>query len=267
MAQGSCVPLILAQCSILKQNKVVQKGKRNILIGCSGWSYKHWKGRFYPENLPQKKWFDFYAQSFDTVEINFTFYRLPPEKTFLDWAEKAKDGFIYTVKASRYLTHVRRLKDAQESADLLLKRVRLLKEHLGPILYQLPPNWGCDVARLRSFVILLPKDLLHVFEFRDQSWLNDEIFELLEERGISHCIHDKPGLKVPRRTTGPIIYMRFHGATDHRGNYQDDALDKWAEWLGSESKKTHRDIYAYFNNDFEGYAVLNAKGLRDRLMQ
>jgi uncharacterized protein YecE (DUF72 family) len=235
------------------------------MVGCSGWSYQHWKGEFYPPNLPQREWFSFYSKKFDTVEINNTFYNLPPEKTFRGWADKAPDGFMYGVKANRYITHIKRLKDI-EAAARFIKRARLLEDHLGPILYQLPPNWRCDILRLKDFIERLPDDLVHVFEFRDQSWINDEVLGLLENAGASFCVHDMAGLDVPRTATGGVAYVRFHGY-DHKyaGQYPEQSLRPWSKWLKAETGR-NRDIYAYFNNDAHAYAVQDALKMRQKLL-
>jgi uncharacterized protein YecE (DUF72 family) len=235
------------------------------MVGCCGWSYRHWKGFFYPEDLPQVQWFSFYSHTFDTVEINNTFYNLPPEKTFKGWADKAPKGFVYSVKANRYITHVKRLKDSG-AVKRFLDRARLLQDHLGPILYQLPPNWRCDTHRLEGFIKTLPNDLIHVFEFRDQSWMNDDVFNLLEKTGTSFCAHDMGGLDVPRIATGRVAYVRFHGY-DHRyaGKYPEQALRTWAKWLKAEIGEK-RDIYAYFNNDANAHAVQDALTLRKKLL-
>lgn len=247
---------------------MVKGAARNIFVGCSGWSYQHWSGRFYPEDLPQKDWFAFYSKTFDTVEINNTFYRLPAEKTVEGWAEKAGEGFVYSVKASRYITHVKRLKDIGEAVPRFIERARLLKEHLGPILYQLPPNFKCDLERLEEFLKLLPGDMLHVLEFRDQRWMNDDVFSLLERYTVSHCVHDMEGLDVPMKAIGPFVYVRFHGRNGkYQGNYPEHTLRKWADWLKNEVWKNKRDIYAYFNNDVGAYAVFNAQSLRKKLTQ
>src|SRR5262249_50155662 len=179
--------------------------KEKIHIGCSGWNYRHWRGRFYPEEQKPEQWFGFYAGVFDTVEINNTFYHLPAAQTFKAWRAQAPAGFIYAVKANRYLTHLKKLKDVRRPLKKFLDRARLLEEHLGPILYQLPPHWRLNRERLESFLDLLPEDLQSVFEFRDQSWMVEEVFELLDERGVSFCAHDLPGpdeLDVPRRAVG-----------------------------------------------------------------
>ncbi|HXG94215.1 MAG TPA: DUF72 domain-containing protein [Blastocatellia bacterium] len=236
--------------------------RRRIYIGCSGWNYKHWRGRFYPEQLRQKDWFDFYAQVFDTVEINNTFYRLPSAVTFRAWHKQAPDGFIYAVKASRYITHLKKLKGAKQSLEQFLNRAILLEDHLGPVLYQLPPNWNLDIERLQSFLDLLPSGIDHVFEFRDQSWMVEAVFRLLDERGVSFCAHDFPGLDVPRRAVGPVAYVRFHGPEKrYRGSYADATLRGWWRWMQQQLEDEKR-LYVYFNNDAGACAVRDALRLK-----
>jgi uncharacterized protein YecE (DUF72 family) len=236
--------------------------RRKIHIGCSGWSYEHWRGRFYPEKLKPGEWFAHYAEFFDTVEINNTFYRLPPAETFNSWHEQAPVGFIYAVKASRYLTHVKRLKNARSALNKFLTRARRLKEHLGPILYQLPPHWHLNWERLESFLDMLPADLLHVFEFRDQSWMTEDILQRLDERNVSFCTHDYHDLKVPRRAVGPIAYVRFHGPTGgYAGGYSEPTLRGWWRWMERQIGNG-KMLYVYFNNDAEAHAVRNALQLK-----
>ena len=170
----------------------------HVRIGTSGWIYQHWRRTFYPADLPVKRWFAFYSESFDTVEINNTFYRLPPPEVFRVWARQAPPGFLYAIKASRFLTHLKKLKDPAEPIARLLERARLLGAHLGPLLYQLPPNWHRDVGRLRDFIACLPRYLDHVFEFRDPSWYTDEVCRLLDDSGVGFCIHDLRGSASPR---------------------------------------------------------------------
>jgi uncharacterized protein YecE (DUF72 family) len=233
-------------------------------IGCSGWNYKHWRGRFYPEEESPERWFEFYAATFDTVEINNTFYQLPASKTFKAWRAQAPKGFLYAVKANRYLTHLKKLKEAKAPLKKFLTRARLLQEHLGPILYQLPPRWSLNLERLESFLDLLPEDLQHVIEFRDQSWLVDEVFQLLEERGVSLCTHDLPGLDVPRLSIGPLAYVRFHGAGQkYQGGYPEAALRGWWRWM-EQQVRAGKDLYVYFNNDAEAHAVHDAQRLKRR---
>jgi len=234
-------------------------------IGCSGWSYKHWKEKFYPSDLPQQNWFQFYSKVFDTVELNNTFYRLPPAKTFEVWKRQAPKGFIYAVKANRFLTHLKKLKDSRIPLQRFLKRTRLLNDHLGPILYQLPPRWSLNFERLRSFLDLLPRDLDHVIEFREPSWFRDEVFALLNSHQVSFCCHDLSSLSVPRVATGHLAYVRFHGGKlKYQGSYPVEALSSWEPWLKGQLAG-NKQAYVYFNNDANAHAVENAKVLKQRL--
>ncbi len=242
------------------------KARYDIRIGTSGWYYNHWVGKFYPANLPKSKWFEYYAKQFDTVEINNTFYHLPKEKSVQRWYELAPKGFVYTVKANRYITHIKRLKDTSEPLERFFKMAGILKEKLGPVLYQLPPSLHKDLDLLKGFIRLLPKRGLSVFEFRHKSWYDVESLKLLDEKGAAFCIHDLAGLKTPRVITGDVIYIRFHGPTGrYAGNYTKKALQKWADWI-KEHKKEVRSVYAYFNNDVAGHAIRNAKQIEEQLL-
>ncbi|MBN2317225.1 MAG: DUF72 domain-containing protein [Sedimentisphaerales bacterium] len=237
-----------------------------IRIGTSGWYYDHWKEVFYPTGLAKSKWFEHYAQHFDTVEVNNTFYHLPKEQTLQRWYEIAPKDFLYAVKANRFITHIKKLKDVSEPLERFFERVNLLKARLGPILYQLPPSLHKDLDRLVSFIQLLPKTKTAVFEFRHKSWYEDDTFELMSKLGVGFCIHDMPGKESPRIVTGDIIYVRFHGTTGrYAGNYPKSALQNWADWLKDQSKKS-RAIYAYFNNDIDGHAIKNAKQLKGQFL-
>lgn len=234
---------------------------RHVRVGTSGWSYRHWRKVFYPEQLPQRQWLSHYAAEFDTVEVNTTFYHLPRESTMESWRERAPDGFIYALKAGRFITHTQELKNAQEAVEEFIRRARLLREHLGPILYQLPPRFKQDLGRLEDFLQLLPLDLISVFEFRDESWCREDTFELLANYDACFCSHDMPGLYTPRRGTGPAAYVRFHGpARRYAGAYSEDTLEEWAEWMAIQWE-AGRSVYAYFNNDIGGHAVRDAKKL------
>jgi len=242
----------------------MSKAKCDIRIGTSGWHYAHWEGLFYPDKLPKSKWFEHYAKDFDTVEINNTFYQLPKQQTFKNWHKQAPKNFLYTVKANRYITHIKRLKDPQEPLERFLERAQLLKENLGPILYQLPPNFHKDLDRLKAFVKLLPKKRRAVFEFRHESWFAEDTYKLLREFNVGFCIHDLAGVPTPRVITGSIIYVRFHGPTGkYQGNYSKSALQSWAKWLKEHIKEAH-NVYYYFNNDNNAYAVNNAKTLKEQ---
>jgi uncharacterized protein YecE (DUF72 family) len=230
-------------------------------VGCSGWQYKHWRGVFYPAELPASRWFEYYTSRFDTVEINNTFYRLPEPSTFAAWRKQAPPGFLYAVKASRYLTHMKKLKDPVEPLHRLFQHAGQLQRTLGPILYQLPPRWPMNLERLSAFVRALPKRRQHIIEFREPSWYNDEVFELLERHGISLCLHDMAGSETGRMAIGPIVYVRFHGTAKYTGRYDDAVLNGWAGWLAAEMR-CGRQIFAYFNNDVGGHAPRDAIRLR-----
>jgi uncharacterized protein YecE (DUF72 family) len=231
-------------------------------VGCSGWQYKHWRGDFYPRDIRQTRWFEYYANVFDTVEINNTFYRLPEAETFERWASRAPAGFLYAVKASRFLTHMKKLKEPEEPLDRLLGRARALGRHLGPILYQLPPNWQVDIARLESFVRALPQDVRNTIEFRDPSWYVRQVYDLLERHGVALCVHDMSGSATGRIRVGPFLYARFHGTSGkYAGAYSDEQLQEWGQWLNSHRARGV-DVYAYFNNDSGGHAPHNALTLR-----
>lgn len=231
-------------------------------VGCSGWQYKHWRGDFYPSDLPQARWFEHYASVFDTVEINNSFYRLPEAATFANWASRAPSGFLFAVKASRFLTHMKKLKDPEEPVERFFSRVRSLRRHLGPVLYQLPPGWKLDLERLEQFLQVLPKDVRHVLEFREPTWYADRVFELLERYKATVCVHDMPGSATGRLRVGPFVYVRYHGASGrYDGSYSADRLRPWAEWLNGERAKG-TDVFAYFNNDVGGHAPRDALTLR-----
>jgi len=231
-------------------------------IGCSGWEYKHWRGDFYPAELPTPQWFAFYAARFDTVEINNSFYRLPEESTFARWAERAPAGFLYAVKASRFLTHMKKLKDPEEPLERLFSRMKPLRKRLGPVLYQLPPNFKLDRARLEHFLQSLPAGVRHVIEFRDPSWYGDDVLALLEREGVARCLHDMRGSATARERIGPFVYIRFHGASGtYSGGYSRDRLARWAEWINDQRREGF-DVYAYFNNDVGGHAPRDAVTLR-----
>ncbi len=232
-------------------------------IGTSGWVYKHWRGIYYPESLLQREWFSFSAREWNTCEINNSFYRLPSEAAFDAWREQAPPGFLYAVKASRYLTHMKKLSDPEEPLHTFFERANHLGPTLGPILYQLPPHWKLNLDRLAYFLSVLPKGYTHVVEFRDQSWMTDEVFTLLEQFGVAHCIHDMHPLDVPVRVTAPPVYVRFHG--DHyAGDYSLDMLKTWAERIARWNQEG-LDVFVYFNNDVGGFAVKNARELKELL--
>jgi uncharacterized protein YecE (DUF72 family) len=224
--------------------------------------YRDWRGRFYPERLPARRWFGYYSQQFRTVEINNTFYHLPTPETFRSWASQAPEGFRFSVKANRYLTHQKKLKDCEEALHTFLERARLLGPRLGPVLYQLPPRWRCDAERLSTFLKLLPSDLPAAFEFREPSWYCDEVRTLLTRAGVSLCIHDLGGTVCPRWVTGPLVYLRFHGPGEeaYAGRYSLEHLHAWSRQIESFRRAGH-PVWAFFNNDWHGNAIFNAREL------
>jgi uncharacterized protein YecE (DUF72 family) len=231
----------------------------NPRIGTSGYHYDHWKCVFYPEDLPKDKWFSHYSSQFDTVEINNTFYRLPDAKTFEAWRRQAPKGFCYALKFSRYGSHIVRLKKPRDTIRRFLQRADRLGEFLGPILVQLPPNWKADPNRLAAFLRAAPKNHRWAVEFRDPRWLCDEVFAILKEHGSALCVHDMID-NHPRIVTAGWVYLRFHG--DHySGSYSHQFLAVRAAEI-REYLADGLDVFAYFNNDAQGYAVRNAADLR-----
>ncbi len=230
-------------------------------IGTSGWHYEHWRGLFYPEELPKARWLEFYARHFATVEINSSFYRLPSENAYAGWYESSPAGFTFAVKVSRYITHIKRLKDTGEAVDKFIKRARGLKEKLGPLLYQLPPNMHRNDEVLEAFLAALPRGFKHVFEFRHQSWFEDGVLETLHKYNAGFCVFDMPFLDCPVAATADFAYIRFHGSTAlYSSNYSDKELAHWAEKI-KELAGGLKAAYVYFNNDAEAFAIKNATTL------
>ena len=244
-------------------------------IGCSGWNYKSWRGTFYVPHLPAKDWLRHYTSVFDTVEVNNTFYRLPDASTFASWKRQTPTGFVAAVKASRFLTHIKRLKDPEEPIERLFSRAKALGPRLGPVLYQLPPNFfrnDVNGERLELFLRALPprvnrRAVHHVFEFRHPSWYVDDTYRSLERHGATLCLHDKRGSAIFEPFVGPIVYVRFHGTSgEYAGSYPSGRLERWAAIL-AEQWRGGRQIYAYFNNDPGAVATENALTLRRLLLE
>lgn len=266
-------------------------------IGTSGFSYPHWRGVFYPQNLPQSKWFEYYCRHFDTVELNVSFYRLPKKETFENWRKKAGPGFVFAIKGNRYITHVKRLKDCREAVERFFEAAEGLvlpprKSHgfsldytrdqpatiRGVVLWQLPPKFKLSsnqaIERLSKFLEILPKDWRssqtrqprltwrQAFEFRDKSWNNTRVCDLLRQYKVAVVFQDFPGWPITEETTADFVYLRFHGRqTLYSSCYTKKNLEGWARkirrWLNKDL-----DVYAYFNNDALGYAVENARTLK-----
>jgi uncharacterized protein YecE (DUF72 family) len=238
-------------------------------VGCSGWSYPDWSGIVYPVDLPRSRWFEHYTSLFDTVELNTTFYRLPELATVQRWADRTPSGFEYAAKLGRFGTHRKKLIDPEPWLARHLERMEPLRHLLGPTLVQLPPRWRCNAPRLDEFLAVAPSTMRWAVELRDPSWLTDEVFEVLARHGAALCIHDLLVGHPLIRTTG-WAYLRFHGVDPqrdpYRGAYTGRRLWRLAEvlqaWLDEGT-----DVYAYFNNDHGGAAVLDAGWLRDRLTE
>jgi uncharacterized protein YecE (DUF72 family) len=228
-------------------------------IGTSGFHYKHWRGIFYPDGLATSRWFSYYAQRFDTVEINNTFYPLPSAAAFDGWKKQAPPGFLYALKFNRYGSHWMRLKNARSTIGNFFNVAKRLKESLGPILVQLPPRWNADPQRLEDFLTTAPRSLRWAVEFRDPSWLCDEIYRILERHQSALCIHDMIQ-DHPRVMTAGWTYLRFHG-NHYAGTYSPQKLSAEAKWIKQQLARG-LDVFAYFNNDAQGVAVENAAELK-----
>jgi uncharacterized protein YecE (DUF72 family) len=236
-------------------------------VGCSGWSYKDWRGLVYPADAPARTWFSIYAQRFDTVEINNTFYRLPAATTVEGWAAQAPEGFCYAVKVGQFGSHRMKLRDAASWLPRHLERAELLGPHLGPNLVQLPPRWQRNVERLDELLTVAPRSIRWAVEVREPSWLHDDVYEVLARHGAALCIHDLLADHPWERTTD-WTYLRFHGPAaleaKYQGRYGPRRLRRVADRLGPWLDEG-TDVYAYFNNDYEGNAPVDAETLRRQL--
>lgn len=232
-----------------------------IRVGTSGWQYKDWRERFYPKGLPTRRWLEHYAARFSTVEVNNSFYRLPERDRVRAWAREVPKGFVLAMKASRYLTHIRRLKDPEEPLETMWRSFLGAGDRLGPILFQLPPNLPADVERLRAFVALLPRERRCAFEFRHDTWRDDEVFAVLDRVGAALVWPDRPGTRASLPLTGGWAYVRFHQGSRSGSDYPRAKLRRWADRLA----ELDGDGFAYFNNDEGGAAVRDAATLRELL--
>lgn len=238
---------------------------KKIFIGTSGWSYEHWEGVFYPAGIKKPSWLDFYAEHFSTVEINNSFYRLPKKDTFRKWADITPEGFIFSVKASRYITHIKRLKDPKSPIKKLIESAKGLSGKLGPFLLQFPSNFAKDAGRLSAFCKELPASNDFVFEFRHKSWLDDEVFELLDREGCGIVLSDSPDFPKAETITARTCYIRMHGRTRlYQSYYQKNSLEEIADFLANKSRDFDK-AFIYFNNDHKGHAVKDAMKMKDLL--
>ncbi len=233
-----------------------------IRIGTSGWHYDHWRGPFYPEKLPASKMLGYYLGKFDTVEINNSFYRLPTEEAFAEWKRATPETFLFAVKASRFITHMKKLKDPEAAFEKFFDRVSVLGRKLGPILFQLPPRWQADSERLNQFLASLPSGLRCAFEFRDPSWFSEEVNAILRKHRAAFCMYDFDRRLSPQTVTARWIYVRLHGPEGrYAGSYSNAVLKDWAATFRSWDREG-RDVYCYFDNDQAGYAAKDALRLK-----
>lgn len=237
----------------------------HISIGTSGWHYPHWVGPFYPKNTASEEFLSYYVHNFSTVEINNTFYNLPAHETLAHWRDETPKNFLFTCKASRYITHMKKLKDPKKSIERFFETVTVLGRKLGPILFQLPPRWRKNVPRLEEFLKVLPKKFRYAFEFRDMSWCDEETYQVLRNHKAAFCLYHLAGQWSPEIVTADFVYIRLHGPQDsYQGKYTKRTLRRWAnkcrEWA-----KSGKDVYCYFDNDDRGFAPTNALDLNRML--
>ena len=232
-------------------------------IGTSGWHYKHWIGPFYPEKMTPSKMLRFYAEHFDTVEINNSFYRLPADAAIEGWCRETTPHFCFALKASRYITHNRKLNDPKETVEKFMHVIEKLQRRLGPILFQLPPGWKLNLERLEAFLADLPKSRRYVFEFRNPTWNVPEVYELLRRHNAAFCIYELAGFQSPIEVTADFVYVRLHGPGENKyqGDYTSGELRSWADRI-ERWKKSLTHIYVYFDNDQAGFAPKNALELK-----
>ena len=239
---------------------------QELAIGCSGFSYKHWRGNFYPDDLPQKSWFAHYCAIFSSVELNVTFYRLPKPETFATWQRETPPGFLFAIKGSRFITHIKKLKEAEEPLARFFDAALNLGWKLRVVLWQLAPNFPCDSDRLGRFLDLLDTyPVRNAFEFRHESWLNDEVASLCRQHNAALCMADYPEFLIETPLTADFVYLRRHGHSGtYTGRYDLQELQRDARRI-RDYQASGRDLYIYFNNDIGGYAPQNALELREML--
>jgi uncharacterized protein YecE (DUF72 family) len=226
-------------------------------IGTSGWHYKHWRGVFYPAELRIQDWLEYYARHFDCVEVNSSFYGLPTTDTIATWCDRVPSQFVFSVKAPRRITHFKKLKNCEAELDELFRRLRAFGDRLGPVLFQLPPRWRCNLHRLERFLTGLPSDQRLVFEFRDPSWHNDEVYELLARRPAAFCIFDSGDFTAPLVDSGDLVYVRLHGpSAAYAGSYRAPRLRTWVDRAQGWNRRK-KEVFLFFDNDERGYAVKN----------
>jgi uncharacterized protein YecE (DUF72 family) len=236
----------------------------DVLVGTSGWQYASWRETFYPQGMPQRAWLGYFAERFPTVEVNNSFYMLPKASSFERWRDETPPGFVVTVKANRYITHIRRLRDCRDPVATFWARARLLGPKLGPVLFQLPPRFAADVPLLDDFLGVLPEGIRPAFEFRNRSWERDEVYQLLDRAGAAFVLADRPGARLPEVLTGGWSYVRFHQGRPGVADYPREKLRRWAARIAETPAAT---TYVYFNNDPGGAAVRDAMTLTAMLRE
>jgi len=247
---------------------------QKVFIGTSGYNYPHWKDKFYPPKTAQKEWLQFYARHFNSVELNVTFYHLPREEVFQNWYNRTPEHFRFIIKGSRFITHIKRLNDCKEPLNLFFRNAKGLKEKLAGVLWQLPPLFKYNAERIKNFVTLLKRwpQYLYSFEFRNESWFNDEVYNLFKHHNISLCIADSPSFAFTEEITGDFLYLRFHGGRIlYASEYSPAELKSWQckvnAWIKCLREKPNRQseptLFAFFNNDTQGFALKNAIRFRE----
>jgi uncharacterized protein YecE (DUF72 family) len=233
-----------------------------LYLGCSGFSYRHWRGEFYPEDMPQKEWFSHYRSVFSTIELNVTFYRLPNPEAFRKWYAESQPDFSFALKGSRYITHLKRLQEVEEPLDRFFSGALLLEKKLKVVLWQFPPDFKCDPDRLDNFLTLLGNyNVPNALEFRNESWLCPEVVELCKKRKVSLCMADRPAFLDAPPLTSDFVYLRRHGSEgNYIGEYSREQLEKDAARI-RKYLAGKRDVFIYFNNDAGGAAPRNAREL------
>ena len=240
----------------------MQRQQQRIRVGTSGWYYHHWVGPFYPQDTREQDFLPYYAEYLSSAEVNYSFYHLPTNESLIEWRDAVPNDFIFAIKASRYITHAKKLRDAEEPLRKLLRRISLLGNKLGPILFQLPPHWHRNPERLSAFLKILPDNYRYAIEFRDPSWFEDTIFDMLADYDIAFCVYDLDGETSPKPITTDFIYIRLHGPEHaYDGKYPPHALSLWAKEMNAWAEQGKK-VYCYFDNDQLAYAVENARELR-----
>jgi uncharacterized protein YecE (DUF72 family) len=243
------------------------KNMGRIYIGTSGWHYPHWVGPFYPLGMSREKFLAYYARHFSTVEINNTFYHLPTPHTLTEWKKETPKHFLFACKGSRFITHMKKLKNPEQSVKRFFEIITMLNHKLGPILFQLPPSWKVNVLRLDEFLKALPKPFRYAFEFREESWFTQPVYDVLTKYNAAFCLYHLAGRWSPEIVTTDFVYVRLHGPGEaYQGRYNDQTIFVWANKYRTWAQ-SGKDVYCYFDNDEDGYAPINALTLQRKVQE